>query len=112
MDDLKEFALKRFYNLERRIQHDSNLKQRQVDFLSEYKSLGHMTKVSEDSNSDFPLWLSSSIDDWPDTSSIKFFVVYPSKIKKTNCVAFSVQCEVFVLYENSTCHHVLFVFQK
>lgn len=48
----KEQAQRRFYNLERKLQQNPTFKQEYSDFLEEYESLNHMTKIDEDSSSD------------------------------------------------------------
>lgn len=45
----EETALKRFLGLEKRLQRDQTLKSLYVNFMEEYKSLGHMTEIPNDS---------------------------------------------------------------
>lgn len=51
LGDSRHSALKRFYSLENKLQKNSNFKQMYVQFMQEYIDLGHMSKVSEISNS-------------------------------------------------------------
>lgn len=41
----ENMAVKRFLNLERKLQRDSSLKEKYVDFMREYEDLGHMTEI-------------------------------------------------------------------
>lgn len=45
LGDSKEQATKRFYNLERKLQRNLPLRELYTQFMSEYESLGHMSKV-------------------------------------------------------------------
>lgn len=42
MSDTRNIALRRFHQLERKLQRDSELKQKYVEFMKEYEELGHM----------------------------------------------------------------------
>ncbi|XP_029055232.2 uncharacterized protein LOC114882514 [Osmia bicornis bicornis] len=50
LGDSKAMAFKRFYNLERKLQMNIELKNQYSDFLKEYSKLGHMTEVKDDNN--------------------------------------------------------------
>lgn len=49
LGESREYALKRLYSLERRLNKNIQLKKDYVKFLEEYENLGHMTKISEKS---------------------------------------------------------------
>ncbi|XP_043258500.1 uncharacterized protein LOC122400851 [Colletes gigas] len=46
LGDSYESALKRFYAMERKLQLNTELREKYVDFLEEYQRLGHMTEVT------------------------------------------------------------------
>ncbi|XP_072403251.1 uncharacterized protein [Diabrotica undecimpunctata] len=47
LGDSEEQARRRFLSLERKLKHNSDLRKKYVDFMNEYKALGHMTKVNK-----------------------------------------------------------------
>ncbi|XP_030762927.1 uncharacterized protein LOC115887597 [Sitophilus oryzae] len=49
LGDSFQIALKRFYNLEQKLNKNPNLKQSYCDFISEYKTLGHMSEIVSNS---------------------------------------------------------------
>ncbi|XP_072400667.1 uncharacterized protein [Diabrotica undecimpunctata] len=54
LGDSKEVATKYLFNLEKRLQRNPELKANYTDFLSEYETLGHMTKINDSELSDKP----------------------------------------------------------
>ncbi|XP_062556931.1 uncharacterized protein LOC134221760 [Armigeres subalbatus] len=49
LGESKEIAFRRFLATERRLTRDSNLRKQYVDFMEEYRRLGHMRKIELDS---------------------------------------------------------------
>lgn len=47
LGDSKRLALRRFYSMEKRFDRNPTLKAKYIQFMQEYESLGHMTKVSD-----------------------------------------------------------------
>lgn len=45
--DSRKIALQRFFAMERKLERDPELRQKYVDFMTEYKELGHMREVNE-----------------------------------------------------------------
>ena len=43
-------AEKRFFNLEKKLLRSSNLRDVYIGFMREYEGLGHMTKISNDTD--------------------------------------------------------------
>lgn len=44
----RELATRRFYSLERRLERHPNIKAQYIEFINEYKSLGHMSQCTSD----------------------------------------------------------------
>lgn len=47
LGDTRNKTIKRFYSLEKRLEHEPQLKQNYIEFMREYQSLGHMIPINE-----------------------------------------------------------------
>lgn len=68
LGDSYSMAKRRFLSLEKRFHRDPDFKQRYVDFLSEYESLGHMTENKTS----------------PDTESVKYYLPHHGVIRESS----------------------------
>lgn len=104
----REFALKRFYSLERKLERDSKLKAEYTAFLSEYENLGHMTKINDESleliNPKYYLPHHSVIKETSSTTKVR--VVFDASMKTSfsgpslndvQCVGPTIQDDIFAI---------------
>ena len=52
LGDSRSQALKSFYSLEKRLNSSPDLKEKYVEFMEEYKKLGHMSQIDNPCNND------------------------------------------------------------
>lgn len=57
LGDSKDIAIKRFYSLERKFRNDPTLRNHYIQFMREYESLGHMTRIETDDCPDPSVYL-------------------------------------------------------
>ena len=87
LGDSKQIALKRFFNLERKLSHDVNLRNEYSIFLHEYLSLGHMTHVGDFSNTNSNYIIPHHCIHKMDSSTTKLRVVFDASCKTSNGMA-------------------------
>ncbi|XP_043258045.1 uncharacterized protein LOC122400588 [Colletes gigas] len=82
LGDSKAMALKRFYNLERKLQIQTELKTQYTEFLKEYSKLGHMTEVKDDNNLGYYLPHHAVIKESSSTTKVR--VVFDASAKTSS----------------------------
>lgn len=77
-------AKQRFYNLERKLSRDPNLKQMYADFIDEYERLGHLERVREFDFSEPHYFIPHHCVLKPTSSTTKLRVVFDASCKTSN----------------------------
>lgn len=90
LDELGEsyqFALKRFYCLERRLQKQPELHHVYKEFISEYYKLSHMREVTNASSSKLPYYMPHHAVIKPSSTSTKCRVVFDASMKSSSGIS-------------------------
>lgn len=83
-------ALKRFYNLERKLNQNPDLKEKYIKFMTEYRELGHMAKISNyHVNLDKSYYIPHHGVSKENSLTTKLRVVFNASCKTTNNVSFN-----------------------
>ncbi|XP_025833280.1 uncharacterized protein LOC112905329 [Agrilus planipennis] len=74
-------ALKRFYSLEKRLTHNSNLRHEYCEFMNEYISLGHMSNITHSANKNSGYYLPHHAVVKETSTTTKVRVVFDGSLK-------------------------------
>ncbi|XP_055309642.1 uncharacterized protein LOC129573281 [Sitodiplosis mosellana] len=81
--DTRNVALRKFHQLERRLQRDTELRQKYVDFMREYEQLGHMMPATRPPKAGYTVYIPHH------AVTKKFRVVYDASVLNVNGISFN-----------------------
>ncbi|XP_055645196.1 uncharacterized protein LOC129781554 [Toxorhynchites rutilus septentrionalis] len=84
LGDSRRIAEKRFLNLEKRFAVNPQLKKMYCDFISEYRSMGHMVEVNESDISDVAYYMPHHAVLRPNSTTSKLRVVFDASCRTTS----------------------------
>ncbi|XP_054276573.1 uncharacterized protein LOC128995581 [Macrosteles quadrilineatus] len=87
LGDSKELAIKRFYQVERRLKNNSELQKQYKSFMHEYEELGHMEKVTANETDKPVYYLSHHPVIKEASSTTKLRVVFDASAKTTTGIS-------------------------
>lgn len=116
LGDSLQYAMKRFYALERKFSKCPNFKQNYINFITEYKELGHMSKINHPFNSvSSTYYLPHHGVEKIDSLTTKLRVVFDASAKTTSGLSLNnilkvgptVQSDLFLILINFRQHNIV-----
>ncbi|XP_030759214.1 uncharacterized protein LOC115884703, partial [Sitophilus oryzae] len=117
LGDSKEIALKRFYSLEKKFQKNPPLKKEYSDFIREYETLGHMTRIDSVDHEKPHFYLPHHCVFKESSTTTKVRVVFDGSSKTSSgfslndilCVGPTIQNDLFSIILRSRKHKIVLI---